>query len=577
MILPPATWPPVVWLWIAGAFSFAALLVKTWRRTVPGAAAFRGLVLANVIYISGSALEFVLTDPVLYEWNAGLMHVGIGAVGPCLVLLFADVTGLNRWLTPARRRWMLAAGLAIGALRLTDPWLGWMYHNYHDTQLLHGVVIHRFSPAPAFFVLQGLIVAGMLVGIALSIMVWREAGRLLRRHILLLAIACVVPVVVSLVYAFNITPYEGVDPTPAASLIALAITSWAMLRDRLVGVAPIARNFLVDHFGDAVLVTDRSRAVVDFNPAAQRFLGLSDRQSLGQPIRRVLTAWPDLSQLCAGDDHAAAEVLPTAGSDICWWANWYPLKNPGESSHQGFMLLLTDITERKRTERQLQTMLASRTTEWREATAAALRATEEEQTRLGHLLHDTLCQDLIGLRRTADAIADTLPTANSSQLRALGNELASANRRAREIAHLLEGPDLVHNSFEEALDATLRHLEKTYDLTCEVTIDPAFPTLEREQDRHLLRIIREAVSNGGRHGGARQVWVDMLVCPSYLRVSIANDGITPPPPEGRTEGLGTRQMRMRTVLLGGTISLRAGNGGGAVLELVFPLPSTTPT
>jgi len=575
MIWPPSNWQPVVWVWLLGALCFVGLLAKTWRRDVPGAAAFRGLALANVIYIGTSALELVTTDPRWWYWIAGLMHLGIGSIGPCVALLFADVTGQNRWLTSGRRVLLIGAGLAAGALRFADPWLNWMYRDYQETSLSEGLVLHRFDPGPAFFVLQGGLIAGMVLGLALGWKTWREAGKLHRRHILLLTTACVIPVVTSTLFAFNLTPWGWLDPSPGGALVALAITSWAMQRDRLVGVAPVARNFLIEHFGDGVLVVDRARAVVDFNPAAQALLGLTERSSLGQPLTKVLGRWPALMTLCTSEQQTTGEIHPQPSTDTCWNAIWYPLHEPKRRHHhQGYMLVLSDITARKRTERQLHELLASRTEEWRRATTTALHAAEEEQTRIGRLLHDTLCQDLIGFRRTADAIAETLDTANSTRLQALGTDLADANRRARELAHLLEGPDLVHNSFEDALDATVLHLEKAFGLICEVTIDPAFPAFDHERGRHLLRIIREAIGNGARHGKARHVWVDLLAGRDRLSVTIANDGAPPPPPEELTEGLGSRQMRMRAALLGGTISLRPGTDGGAALELLLPLPSS---
>ena len=415
----------------------------------------------------------------------------------------------------------------------------------------------------------------MIIGLVLCWKTWREAGRLLRRHIVLLTTACLIPIVASTMFAFNLTPWGWLDPSPGAALAALAITSWAMFRDRLVGVTPVARNFLVEHFGDGVLVVDRTRAVVDFNPAAKHLLDLTDRHSLGQPLTLALSRWPTLAALCTNEQQSTSEIHPQPSTDTCWSATWYPLATPKRQRHQGFTLVLTDITERKRTERQLHGLLATRTQEWQRATAAALHATEEEQTRVGHLLHDILCQELIGLRRTADAIAETSDPANAAKLRNLGAELTEASRRARELAHLLEGPDLVHNTFDDALDSTVRHLEKTFGLNCEITIDPAFPAFDRENSRHLLRIIREAIGNGGRHGKARQVWIDLLASHSHLSVTIANDGTPPPPPEQLTEGLGSRQMRMRATLLGGTISLRPGANSGAILELLLPLPPST--
>jgi len=572
MIWPPSDWQPVVWVWLLGAACFAGLLAKTWRRDVPGAVAFRGLVLANIIYIGTAALELITSDLRLWYWIAGIMHLGIGLIGPFLALLFADVTGQNGWLTPLRRRLLIGLGLAIGALRFADPWQGWMYIE-SESLFIKGIVLHRFEPGPLYYGLQALLVGGMLTGLVLSWRTWREAGRLLRRHISTLCLACIIPVGISTLFALgNSSSWGWLDPTPGAALAALAITSWAMLRDRLVGVAPIARNFLVEHFGDGVLVVDRARAVVDFNPAARRLLDLSDRQSFGKPLAVVLSPWPALAALCASETQTTGEIRPQTKNDTCWNAVWYPLVEPKRQQHQGFVLVLSDITERKRTERQLQELLATRTDEWQRATTAALHAAEEEQTRLGHLLHDTLCPDLIGFRRTADAMAETSTTAHADQLRQLGAELANTNRRAREIAHLLEGPDLVHNTFEEALDATIHHLEKTYGLTCEITIDPVFPELNHDRGRHLLRIIREALSNGCRHGHAREAWVDLLVGRDNLTVTIANNGA--PLPEKLTEGLGSRQMRMRAALLGGTISLRPGIDGGVVLELLLPLPSS---
>ena len=570
MIWPPSIWQPVVWVWLLGAACFAGLLAKTWRREVPGAAAFRGLALANVIYVGMSALGLITTDLKRWYWIDGVMHLGISLIGPCLALLFVDVTGQNRWLTSRRRGLMIGTCVAVGALRFADPWLGWMYR--HDQMfMLDGLVLHSLELGPAFIALQTSFVAGMALGLVLCWKTWPEAGPLLRRHIVLLTVACLIPIIGSTLFAFNLTPWGRLDPAPGAALATLAITSWAMFRDRLVGVSPVARNFLIEQLGDSVLVLDRGRAVVDFNPAARHLLDLSDRQSFGQPLTIVLRPWPSLAALCASPQQTTGEIHPQPANDTCWNAVWYPLVEPKHQRHQGFMLVLSDITERKRTERQLHDLLATRTQEWRLATAAALRATEEEQTRIGRLLHDTLCQELIGFRRTADAVAENSETANADKLRRLGADLADTSRRVREVAHLLEGPDLVHNSFEDALEATVRHLEKTFDLTCEVTIDPAFPAFDRENSRHLLRIIREAIGNGARHGQARRVWVDLLVGREQLTVTVANDGAPPPPPQQLTEGLGSRQMRMRAALLGGTISLRPGLDGGAALALTLPL------
>ena len=122
MIWPPSHWQAVVWVWLLGALAFAGLLVKTWRREVPGASAFRALALANVIYIGMSAFELVTTDARWWIWIVGPMHLGIGLIGPSVALLFADITGQNRWLTARRRALVVGAGLAVGAQVSVAGW-----------------------------------------------------------------------------------------------------------------------------------------------------------------------------------------------------------------------------------------------------------------------------------------------------------------------------------------------------------------------------------------------------------------------------------------------------------------------
>jgi signal transduction histidine kinase len=58
-----------------------------------------------------------------------------------------------------------------------------------------------------------------------------------------------------------------------------------------------------------------------------------------------------------------------------------------------------------------------------------------------------------------------------------------------------------------------------------------------------------------------------------LVLSVSNDG-GPLPESGKIrDGLGLRQMRMRTRLLGGTLSLHPGEGGHTLLQIVIPRSS----
>ncbi len=249
------------------------------------------------------------------------------------------------------------------------------------------------------------------------------------------------------------------------------------------------------------------------------------------------------------------------------------LSEANANLHRANAELAAEIAERERTARQLQELLASRTRELRAATAAALRAGADEEDRIGRELHDTLCPELIGLARQAETLADRAeaPPQLHDQLRALAALAGTSARRARSLSHLLARPDLVHATFVDLLQAQLTYLEETFRLTCELTLDDSFPALPPEASDHLIRIVREAVTNAARHAAARRVWVDCVRQDGQAIVSISNDGRLLPPPETLNAGIGLRQMRMRADLLEAALVLRPGQTDGAVVELTFPV------
>jgi signal transduction histidine kinase len=237
--------------------------------------------------------------------------------------------------------------------------------------------------------------------------------------------------------------------------------------------------------------------------------------------------------------------------------------------------LQMELTERRRAEAELARVLTQRTEEWRQATAAALNASEEEARRIGRELHDTLCQDLIGISRQAEALvlagveSERVSAALEDRLRRLASLAAAASRRARELSHLLAISEPLDIPLEEALRGHVRQLESLYGFTCELSLGDGLPAWSPEQGAHVLRIIREALVNAVRHAHAHHVWVDCLPEGRQTILSISSDGAPSPTPEMWKAGLGLRQMRMRAALLGAALTFRPG-APGAVVQLILP-------
>ena len=574
---PPITWPPVVWLFLAEAAGYLWLLWESRGRRTPGLGAFRGIVCGAMLFLVAEALIMVSADPALrFAFTCG-SFLSPGLIAPCVAFLFAERTGWALWNRPTIQRALLAGGLALAGLRVFDPWTGWVSDLATEgVRRDFGIHVILYSPGWGYTAILAMCAAAATFCVVATVRAWPESSPLQRRQLLPMVLACVPPLVTEVLFNLNPSLTYNIDPTPGVLGVTVSLMGWAVLCSGFVAVAPVARAYLFEHLSKAVVATDAHRSVIDYNPAAARALGWQGSSAIGNPLDKQLENWPTLAELSRRDTATTAECHFGNGPESRFWeAAWHPLMTTRHGRRLGYLLVLSDVTERKRNELALAEALAARTTEWERATKAAVSAAEEERCRIGRALHDGVCQDLVGLVHTTEAILAAGGSATRNErLAGLVERLHRVSEHTRGVAHLLEGPDLAWTSLEEALEAMLAQFESQFGLSCDLTFSPHFPKLEPEPARSFLRIVREAAVNAVRHGGARRIWID-LTCHAGAATAVAtisNNGT--PPPARPTEGLGLRQMRMRAALLGAQLTLEPGSEGcGACVRLLLPVPS----
>jgi signal transduction histidine kinase len=191
------------------------------------------------------------------------------------------------------------------------------------------------------------------------------------------------------------------------------------------------------------------------------------------------------------------------------------------------------------------------------------RAVADDRRRMARDLHDGLAQDLAFISLESRRLAE--------RGEEVGGDLAEAADRAlREVRNAIE--HLAHTSekpLHEAVTETAAELTARSNATLEVDVDPRVE-LAPEPRENLLRIVREAVFNGLRHGGATKVAVKLSRGPE-LQLSVADngDGFDPAAPQ-RTGSFGLVSMSERAHSLGGKLRLRSEPGGGTNVEVLLP-------
>ena len=340
--------PYTLFLLAAAAVS-AALAVYVWRRReARGAGAVVMMMLAVFVWSFGYAFEIGAAGLGAKVFWAKVEYLGIVTV-PFAWLVFAlRYTGRDHFVT--RRNLALLAAVPLATLLLVA------------TNEAHGLIWSRtaLSPSGGFLALEyglGFWVYWvysyvlLVLGTYLLVSMLVRSPRVFREQGAALLFAVAAPWVGNGMYVTGLSPAPNLDLTPFAFLLSGAALSFGLFRFHLLDIVPVARDAVIEGMDDGVVVVDTGGRVVDLNPAARRILARPGGDPVGDTLRRLA---PRLDALLAEDSgEARVEVgLGEGAARRNFDLAISPLRDR-EGRSTGRLLVLHDVTERKRTEEEL--------------------------------------------------------------------------------------------------------------------------------------------------------------------------------------------------------------------------------
>jgi PAS domain S-box-containing protein len=216
-----------------------------------------------------------------------------------------------------------------------------------------------------------------------------------------------------------------------------------------------------------------------------------------------------------------------------------------------------DITERRRLEEALR------------------NATQHEQRRLGHELHDGLGQELTALSMLAATLARGAGARQSGIAPELERLAAIAARAvgscksiARGLAPVIEPQQGLPDALRGLTDGLAGQAGGTEFTYTDAASAPLLITLEAAN--HLYRIAQEALNNVLKHAGARRVQVRLGVDRHHVRLEVSDDGRGFAPQATLADGMGLRTMRDRATAIGARLTVTAAASGGTTVTCEFP-------
>jgi signal transduction histidine kinase len=218
--------------------------------------------------------------------------------------------------------------------------------------------------------------------------------------------------------------------------------------------------------------------------------------------------------------------------------------------------LLQQIEQRKRLEKEI------------------LSISEREQRRLGQELHDSLGQQLTGVAFMTKVLEQKLAKKSpkeAADVTKIAKLVNQATEQARGLSKGLHPVDLKAGSLMSALQELAATTEGLFDIRCTFDYDKRIKVDNPEVAVHLYRITQEAITNAIKHGRAKNIQIRLAYGKDKSVLTVRNDGLDFPKAfEARGTGMGLQIMDHRVDIIGGSLDIHKGRGGGTIISCTFP-------
>jgi signal transduction histidine kinase len=252
-----------------------------------------------------------------------------------------------------------------------------------------------------------------------------------------------------------------------------------------------------------------------------------------------------------------------------------------------YLAMVATLSRLRTSHRELERRVQDRTADLRreiqqkeQLEAALLEVTEREQRRIGHDLHDSLCQHLTGTALAGQVLSENLAR-SSPQYASAASHLVGMIEDGIDLARSLARGLAPVELDMQGLMAALRELahRTTVNGRINCLLDLPQPVLlnDSRATTQLFRIAQEAVRNAVRHSQAHRIRIGLHQLATGITMTVEDDGIGLSSPINGV-GMGLHIMRHRADMIGASFAItRLPSGTRITVITPSPLPLSAPS
>lgn len=309
---------------------------------------------------------------------------------------------------------------------------------------------------------------------------------------------------------------------------------------------------------DAIVIVDERGIVQTFNRAAESMFGYERAQVIGRNVSILMPA-PFRQE----HDSYISEYLQTGRAKIIGIGreavgkrkdgSVFPIELSVSEVIVGksrtFTGVVRDISERRQLENEI------------------LQVSEREQQRIGHELHDGLCQEMAGIAFALQSLQQKAAAGgiiDAAEIRKVTALLNDAIRHGRGLSHGLYPVNPQPNGLSVALSRLALDTSDAHKIDCKFRAANDVEVRDVSVATHLYRIAQEAVREALRQGRANEITIELEHNGQGLTLSVSDNGLPLSSKERYRIEMVARMMQHRARVIGAKLRIESARSDGGV-------------
>jgi signal transduction histidine kinase len=159
--------------------------------------------------------------------------------------------------------------------------------------------------------------------------------------------------------------------------------------------------------------------------------------------------------------------------------------------------------------------------------------------------------------------------AEAAQAEAIVEMVNDGISEARDLARGLYPVRLEVDGLASALEELAAGTQSRTGLTCRFTCDAPVCIFDEVAGSNLYRIAQEAVNNAVKHGECNTISIGLGAVEEEVTLTVKDDGVGFVGDGGYRGGMGLSIMNYRAKMIGASLDIRPGAGGGTIVICSF--------